>query len=92
MSIPDSLAAKIEMFRDTGHVFRESSELFVDSWQQVMLDQGLTPQRYHPLVDTMSERELADFIGQVKAHVDSTVARLKEHNAYLASLLSGDSP
>ncbi|MEJ2445483.1 MAG: hypothetical protein P8Y42_18865 [Exilibacterium sp.] len=42
-----SLAAKIEMFRDTG---------------------------------------------QVKAHVDSTVARLKEHNAYLASLLSGDSP
>jgi len=87
MSIPDSLAAKIDMFRETGHVFRADNELFVDSWQQVMLGQGLMPERYHPLVDTMPEQELADFIGQVKAEVDSKMARLKDHNAYLAGLL-----
>ncbi|WP_323847408.1 tryptophan halogenase family protein [Microbulbifer magnicolonia] len=89
MSVPDSLAAKIDMFRETGHVYREGNELFVDSWQQVMLGQGLVPERYHPLVDTMPEQELADFIRQIKAGVDNTLAGLKEHNAYLDGFLSG---
>ncbi|SEA09073.1 tryptophan halogenase family protein [Microbulbifer marinus] len=90
MSIPDTLAAKIDMFRETGHVFREANELFVDSWQQVMFGQGLMPERYHPLVDTMPEQELADFIRQVKAGVDDALARLKDHNDYLAGFLPGD--
>lgn len=89
MSIPDTLATKIEIFRETGHVFREGNELFVDSWQQVMLGQGLMPERYHPLVDSMPEQELADFIGQVKAGVDSKLARLGKHNAYLDRFLAG---
>ncbi|MGL6160805.1 tryptophan halogenase family protein [Microbulbifer sp.] len=89
MSIPESLAAKIDMFRETGHVFRADNELFVDSWQQVMLGQGLMPERYHSLVDTMPERELAEFIGQIKANVDNTLARLREHNDYLAGFLPG---
>lgn len=92
MSIPDSLVAKIEMFRETGHVQREGNELFVDSWQQVMLGQGLMPKRYHPLVDTMPEGELADFIGQIKAGVDSTLTRLKDHNTYLTGFLPGAAP
>ena len=56
MEVPDSLEHRIRIFRETGHVFREAAELFDDSWQQVMLGQGITPERYHALVDTMSER------------------------------------
>ncbi|MDN3640411.1 tryptophan 7-halogenase [Simiduia curdlanivorans] len=88
MSVPDTLATKIDMFRETGHVFRESSELFVDSWQQVMLGQGLVPERYHPLVDTMSEAELTDFLSHIKNNVDNTVGGLKDHTVYLAELMS----
>lgn len=88
MEVPDSLAAKIDMFRETGHVYREGNELFVDSWQQVMIGQGLMPERYHPLVDTMPEQELADFIAHVKAGVDNDLARLQDHNAYLANLMA----
>ncbi|WP_237066393.1 tryptophan halogenase family protein [Microbulbifer guangxiensis] len=88
MSIPDTLAAKIDMFRETGHVFREGGELFVDSWQQVMIGQGLLPERYHPLVDTMPEQELRDFISHIKGGVDNDLARLKDHNEYLDLLLS----
>ncbi|WP_193162074.1 tryptophan halogenase family protein [Microbulbifer hainanensis] len=89
MDIPDSLANKIDIFRETGHVFREGSELFVDSWQQVMLGQGLMPERYHPLVDTMPESELAEFLAQIKGNVDKNLAKLKEHNEYLDKFLSG---
>ncbi|WP_066967463.1 tryptophan halogenase family protein [Microbulbifer sp. Q7] len=91
MEIPDTLAAKIDMFRETGHVFREANELFVDSWQQVMLGQGLMPERYHPLVDSMSEQELAGFIQQIKRGVDQQVASLKDHNDYLANFVGGAS-
>ncbi|MBN8430390.1 tryptophan 7-halogenase [Microbulbifer salipaludis] len=89
LDIPDTLAAKIDMFRETGHVFREGGELFVDSWQQVMIGQGLMPERYHPLVDSMSEQELAGFIQQIKRGVDQQVASLNGHNEYLKDFLAG---
>jgi tryptophan halogenase len=89
MEIPESLAHRIEIFQETGHVFREAAELFDDSWQQVMLGQGLVPQRYHALVDTMSEQELTAFLRQIKEQVDRTVQGLPSHADYLASLSPG---
>ncbi|MEY4671264.1 MAG: hypothetical protein RLZZ415_1143, partial [Pseudomonadota bacterium] len=41
LPMPDSLAQKIELFRETGRVFRKNEELFVEnSWVQVMMGQG----------------------------------------------------
>ena len=88
MDIPESLAHRIRIFRETGHIFRNASELFDDSWQQVMIGQGLTPERYHSLLDTMSEREITDFLRHIKSNVDRTVAGLPDHTSYLASFLS----
>ena len=49
MEIPDSLTQKIELFRETGRVFRKNEELFAEnSWVQVMLGQGIIPRAYHP--------------------------------------------
>ncbi|MEP4149428.1 MAG: tryptophan halogenase family protein [Halioglobus sp.] len=87
MDVPDSLEHRIRIFRETGHVFREAAELFDDSWQQVMIGQGIIPDRYHALVDTMSERELADFLSHVKSNVDKTIQGLPSHTEYLASYL-----
>ena len=88
MDIPDSLAHRIKIFRETGHVFRDASELFDDSWQQVMLGQGLMPERYHALVDTMSNKELTDFLEHIKSNVDRTIAGLPTHTKYLESFLA----
>ena len=49
MELPESLQHRIELFKQTGRVFRDGSELFDDSWQQVMIGQGLRPQSYHLL-------------------------------------------
>lgn len=92
MEIPESLAHRIRIFEETGHVFREANELFDDSWQQVMLGQGLMPERYHALVDTMSVQELTEFLRQIKSNVDRTVAGLPTHTEYLSRFLGSGEP
>lgn len=83
MQIPESLAHRIELFEKTARVFREGNELFDDSWQQVMIGQGLIPQCYHPMVDTMSKEELRAFLGQIQENIARTVQSLPEHSDYL---------
>ena len=87
MDVPESLEHRMRIFRETGHVFRDANELFDDSWQQVMIGQGLMPERYHALVDTMSTEELKNFLEHIKSNVDRTVASLSGHNDYLTSFL-----
>ena len=44
MDVPASLQHRIDLFRETGRVFRAGNELFAEnSWIQVMLGQGITP-------------------------------------------------
>jgi len=88
MTVPESLAHRIELFKRTGRVFREGSELFDDSWQQVMIGQGLMPEGYHPLVDTMSKEELQHLLGQIKTTIARTVDKLPTHEQYLKQYCS----
>jgi tryptophan halogenase len=84
MDIPRSLAHRIDLFRETGRVFRVPDELFAEnSWIQVMLGQGIVPEQYHPVVNVMSEDELTRFLKTIKSGVDATVARLPKHQAYV---------
>lgn len=83
MPIPDTLAAKIKLFKETGRFFRENNELFDDSWMQVMIGQGLLPKNYHPIVDNMSDDELKRFLEHIKANVDGTVNQLPNHATFI---------
>jgi len=85
MPIPDSLAQKIELFRETGRVFRKNEELFAEnSWVQVMMGQGIAPQSHHPIATKLSDDELDRFLGMIRQQVADTVAKLPEHHAYVA--------
>lgn len=85
LSIPDSLEQKIELFRETGRVFRRNEELFVEnSWVQVMMGQGITPKTYHPIAAKMPPNELEIFLGAQREAVARTVAGLPEQQSYLA--------
>src|SRR5262249_22257758 len=70
MSIPDSLAGKIVLFRGCGRLFRHEDDLFADSsWIAVLLGQGIVPEAYDPLVDTVDEAAVMRRFEQVGAHV-----------------------
>ncbi|MFZ5637876.1 MAG: tryptophan halogenase family protein [Pseudomonadota bacterium] len=90
MEIPDSLRHRIELFRETGRVFRDGNELFAEnSWIQVMLGQGLLPQRYHPAADLMGDAELTAFLERIRGPIENTVRRLPMHAAYLDDYCGG---
>ncbi|MEO5972732.1 MAG: tryptophan 7-halogenase, partial [Sphingomicrobium sp.] len=85
MAIPDSLTQKIELFRETGRVFRKNEELFTEnSWVQVMMGQGIMPNAYHPIVEKLRDDELTRFLSTIREDVTRTVAALPEHAAYVA--------
>ena len=84
MEIPDSLRHRIEMFKQTGNVFRIPNELFGEnSWVQVMLGQGLVPEQYHPIVDMMSNEELGDFLTGIRNSAINLVNQLPEHQRFI---------
>lgn len=84
MEIPDSLARKIELFRQNGRLFREQNDLFLESsWLQVMLGQGITPQDYHPVANTISEENLKKMMENLKAHTIAPIEKLPSHDEFL---------
>ncbi|MEO8802030.1 MAG: tryptophan halogenase family protein, partial [Rudaea sp.] len=85
MPIPDSLRATIDLFVDSGRFFRVADEMFaLTSWVQVMLGQGISPRRYHPLVDRMSDAQLREFVGSVEKVVANCVNAMPMHEQFIA--------
>ncbi len=84
MEIPDTLRHRLELFRETGRVFRVPNELFAEnSWIQVMLGQGIEPQQHHPVADLMGDEELSRFLDGIRSSVERTVAQLPAHQTYV---------
>ena len=85
MPVPDTLQQKIELFRETGRVFRKNEELFAEnSWVQVMMGQGLIPKSHHPVAGKLTDEELAKLLSVLRDQVTRTVATLPAHGDYVA--------
>ncbi|MFC6440849.1 tryptophan halogenase family protein [Bowmanella sp. JS7-9] len=84
MDIPDTLARKIDLFKSTGKVFRDYDDLFTEAaWQQVLIGQGVTPQDYMSIADSLSREQLQDLFDSLKTLINRTVDKLPPHDAYL---------
>jgi len=84
MPIPDSLAQRIELFRQTGYAYQGDSELFrVDSWTQVMLGQRIKPMTYHPAARLLGAEELTKYLAEFRAAILQTVARMPVHQDFV---------
>ena len=84
MEIPESLTRRIALFRGNGSIFREADELFTEvAWLQVMLGQGIEPQRQHPLADALDEGQLDEFLGNIRTLVGRAVGTLPPHERFV---------
>jgi tryptophan halogenase len=84
MAIPASLQHRIDLFRETGRVFRVPNELFAEnSWIQVMLGQGIMPQHHHQVADLMGDAELSRFLEDIRMTVNKTASQLPPHKVYV---------
>ncbi len=84
MNIPESLSAKIAVFTAQGRVDRHSDDLFTEpGWVQVMLGQGIIPQRWSPLADAISDDDLRGYLNSLEQVYHKEVDSLPLHSAYL---------
>lgn len=85
MSVPDSLTEKLELFAANGRIARFNEELFAEAgWLQVLIGQGLVPRGYHPLVDILSDAELAEMLSLMRQSITKTVAAMPRHEDFIA--------
>lgn len=86
MQIPESLKDRMTLFEQTGRFVQRKDEIFVDSWLQVMIGQGLIPKRHHPLADEMSEQDLRQFLSQIENDHIQRVETIPTHTNYLSRI------
>lgn len=84
MDIPESLAEKIEMFRNSGFVEQYRYGLFAPpSWISVFVGQGLAPEGYDRKADNIP---LAASIAETEKQMDrvrESVSRLPSHESFV---------
>ena len=91
MAIPDTLAAKLEIFRGSGRVIAAPDDLFTPhSWLAVMLGQGISPANYDALVDRIPEAALIQNMQGLKNAVSKTASSLPRHDDYLKHYCGGE--
>jgi tryptophan halogenase len=87
MKIPDSLAERIALFRDSGYVYQGTDDLFrVASWVYVMVGQGLVPREYHHMGALIGDERVRRALESLKANIASAVAKMPTHEKFLEEI------
>lgn len=82
--VPDTLAARIALFRDAGFAYQDQDELFrSDSWVSVMLGQGMRPRHHHPLPGSMSDEQLDGALAGLARRIATLVPQLPMQGDFL---------
>ncbi|WP_408591535.1 tryptophan halogenase family protein [Novosphingobium sp.] len=85
MVLPGSLAERIELFRQSGHIFREGTELFSEvAWFQVMAGQGIVPRTSHAMAEAIPEADLKAYLDTINALYTREMGRYPAHADYIA--------
>ena len=86
MSIPDTLAEKLELFMMRGEVKPRWADIFSEvSWFAILYGQGLVPTGHHPLADAMSEDDLDLTLSRIHSTIKQRVDGLPLHGDFIRS-------
>lgn len=84
MEVPERLTHKIDLFRSTGMLTSDQMDIFLEpSWLQVMLGQGVMPQDYHPLADSLSDAQLEEKLRVTKETKEQPLPQIPSHDEFL---------
>lgn len=84
MEIPQSLAERIELFRESGFAYQEVDDVFsVASWIFVMVGQRLMPRHYHHMGALLGDARLRRALESLKTRIAGAVKQMPEHGEFL---------
>jgi tryptophan halogenase len=93
LDIPDSLAERIALFADSGHIQLEAEELFrTASWLYVMVGQGVMPRHHHHMGALLGDERLRRALDSLKGNIARAVAKMPEHRQFLLDYCSQARP
>lgn len=91
MPLPDTLIAKINLWREAGFIHREHEELFTElGWFQVFVGQGVIAESYNPLASAMPEADLRRLLHTTEASFVEEVKKMPQHLQLLQDIVQGD--
>ena len=89
ITLPDSLAHKIELFKQSGNLLREQNDLFLESsWLQVLYGQGIVPNDYHGLVNSVADSQLEQMLKSLLEIKKEPVSKLPLHDDYINGMVA----
>jgi tryptophan halogenase len=93
MEIPDSLAARLELFRSSGRFFEQDvQELFSEeSWVQVLIGQGFD-MGVDPATAFLPPEEIALFLEEIAAVIDNVAETMPDHGEFVRRLPRSNAP
>ena len=88
MPIPDTLAEKIALFRESGALFRYADDLFATpSWAAVLLGQHIVPADGGALADALDEQRVAGALIAMRRAYPAAAATLPGHAEWIERLI-----
>jgi tryptophan halogenase len=91
MDVPESLARKIELFRHCAIIERYKDGLFTPtSWLSVFIGQGLVPESYSPLAETMPEEKLISHLDEFRTEIRDRVEEMRGHDRFIDRYCSAE--
>ena len=84
MALPEELARKMALWRETGRVELYTEGLFLEaSWIAVYLGQGVVPRGYDQRADIPSQERIAASLAELSGAIRQRVAAWPDHADYL---------
>jgi tryptophan halogenase len=86
MSIPESLAERIELYRRTARIRCRAGELFTDlSWFYIFEGLGVRPDSYDPLMDVVPPDRLSEIMSAIASRNSAAVRAAPAHDSYFSA-------
>jgi tryptophan halogenase len=86
LKIPDTLAERIELFRETALAYQATDEMFrVESWMQVMIGQRLRPRGYHHMGRMLGPERLKRALETLAGSISGAVEKMPTHREFLTA-------
>ncbi|WP_111979956.1 tryptophan halogenase family protein [Algibacillus agarilyticus] len=89
MTIPDTLAERIELFKTTGVIAKHRANVFAQpSWEAVYFGQNILPQQSHALVRHYNSLELKRHLNELQTQIKANVDLMPTHDEFLDQYLA----
>jgi len=85
-AVPDTVAARVALYRATGRVMMRAGETFSDlDWFWILEGSGVIPRDYDPLVDTVDFEQVKRLMQALSQKIATDTASAPTHDSFFAA-------